>query len=64
MDLYTALGPPEFRLRKKRQAEADGTGVEGQQFVPEPELPLAEIQRTYRALTIRKAISSKSSAWQ
>ena len=41
VDLYTAPGPAELSPRNKRQAEADGCGVEEQQFVPEPELLLA-----------------------
>jgi hypothetical protein len=46
VDLYTSLAPPEFRPGKKRQAEADGRGVKGQQLVLEPELFLAVTQGT------------------
>ncbi len=41
VDLYTALGPPEFRPGKKRQAEADGRGVKRQQLVLETEFLFA-----------------------
>lgn len=54
IDLYTALGPPEFRPRKERQAETDGRGVEEQQLLPEPELLLTASQRTCGAEMIRQ----------
>jgi len=54
MDLYTALGPPEFRPRKEGQAEADGRGIEGQQLVLETELLLAASHETRGAEMIRQ----------
>ncbi|MPM41413.1 hypothetical protein SDC9_88068 [bioreactor metagenome] len=54
MDLYTALGPPEFRPGKERQAEADGRGIKGQQLVLETELLLPASHGARGAKMIRQ----------
>jgi hypothetical protein len=54
MDFFTALGPPEFRPGKERQAEADGRGVEGQQLVLKPKLLLAVTHEVRGAEMIRQ----------
>ena len=54
VDLYTALGPPEFRPGKKRQAEADGRGVKRQQLVLETEFLLAASHEVRGAEMIRQ----------
>ena len=54
VDLYTSLGPPEFRPREERQAEADGSGVKGQQLVLETKLLLAVTHEVRGAEMIRQ----------
>ena len=54
VDLYTSLGPPEFRPREERQAEADGSGIEGQQLVLKPKLLLAVTHEVRGAEMIRQ----------